>query len=104
MRPLRFVFRGARVQRAPSPSSLVEGTPARNCAKTFAPRDAPISIAPMPDAYQQLLDAAIAHLEELRATGRRFVAVSPAVLAGLSAQAPARGTIAAPISAPSVAP
>ncbi|HEY6168281.1 MAG TPA: uracil-DNA glycosylase [Verrucomicrobiae bacterium] len=58
----------------------------------------------MPDAYQQLLDAAIAHLEDLHATGRRFVAVSPAVLAGLSAPAPARGTIAAPIARAAVAP
>jgi uracil-DNA glycosylase family 4 len=42
----------------------------------------------MSDAYRQLLDATIAHLEELRATGRRFVGVAPETLTALSATAP----------------
>jgi len=43
----------------------------------------------MSDAYHQLLDAAIQHLEELKSRGVRFVTVAPENLAPL-AQAPAR--------------
>ena len=38
----------------------------------------------MSDSYHQLLDAAIQHLEELKARGVRFVPVSPESLAGLT--------------------
>ena len=38
----------------------------------------------MPDDYHQLLDATIQHLQELKNRGARFVAVSPASLAGLT--------------------
>ena len=44
----------------------------------------------MSDSYTSLLDAVIAHLDELKAEGGKFVSVSPAVLAAL----------AAPVSAP----
>src|SRR6266404_6166730 len=37
----------------------------------------------MPDAYQQLLEATIQHLEVLQARGVRFVSVSPQSLTGL---------------------
>ncbi|HEX3799063.1 MAG TPA: uracil-DNA glycosylase [Verrucomicrobiae bacterium] len=47
----------------------------------------------MSDAYHQLLDAAIQHVEELKARGVRYVTVSPESLAALS-QAPQK--IAAP--------
>jgi len=53
----------------------------------------------MSDAYYQLLDATIDHLEELKARGTRFVAVSPQTLAGLIARerpAPARKQPASP--------
>ena len=40
----------------------------------------------MPDAYRQLLDAAIEHLQELQADGVRSVAVSPETLAALDAR------------------
>jgi uracil-DNA glycosylase len=43
----------------------------------------------MPDAYHQLLDATIQHLEELKSRGVRFVTVAPENLAAL-AQVPAR--------------
>jgi uracil-DNA glycosylase len=39
----------------------------------------------MSDAYDQLLDAAIQHLQELKADGVRFVSVSPETLAALDA-------------------
>lgn len=38
----------------------------------------------MPDAYSQLLDATIQHLEALKARGVHFVSVSPRALAGLT--------------------
>ncbi len=41
-------------------------------------------MAQMSDAYQQLLEATIQHLEELKARGVRFVSVSPETMAGLS--------------------
>ena len=39
----------------------------------------------MPDAYRQLLDAAIEHLQELQSKGVRSVSVSPEALAALEA-------------------
>jgi DNA polymerase len=47
-----------------------------------------ITMKKMPDAYHQLLDATIQHLEELKSRGARFVSVAPENLAAL-AQAPA---------------
>ena len=38
----------------------------------------------MPDAYSQLLDATIQHLEALKARGVHFISVSPQALAGLT--------------------
>lgn len=63
----------------------------------------------MPDAYAQLLDATIQHLEKLKSRGVRFVAVPPGSLAALSsngrAQAAAsRGKRAVPTSSPRPAP
>ena len=43
----------------------------------------------MADLYQQLLDATLIHLRTLRTQGRRFVEVSPEVLAGLTTPSPA---------------
>ena len=43
----------------------------------------------MPDAFHQLLDATISHLEGLKSRGVRFVPVQPANLAALAAPAPA---------------
>jgi DNA polymerase len=45
-------------------------------------------MAAMSSAYDQLLDAAIQHLEELKARGVRFVPVSPETLAALSQPQP----------------
>jgi uracil-DNA glycosylase family 4 len=42
----------------------------------------------MPDAYNQLLDATIRHLRELKTRGVRFVAVSPEALASLGRSRP----------------
>ncbi len=53
----------------------------------------------MSNAYHQLLDVAIQHLQELKARGVRFVPVSPESLAGLTQpphQAPARNPLAPP--------
>jgi DNA polymerase len=50
-------------------------------------------MASMSDAYHQLLDAAIQHLQELKARGVQFIPVSPETLAALNQpqrQAPAR--------------
>lgn len=61
----------------------------------------------MSTAFDQLLDATIRHLESLRVSGVRFVAVSPETLAALtrSAVRPAAAEVkraaAAPVSAPS---
>jgi uracil-DNA glycosylase family 4 len=41
------------------------------------------SMAPMPDAYYQLLDATISYLESLKSRGVRFISVSPQSMAGL---------------------
>jgi uracil-DNA glycosylase len=62
----------------------------------------------MADGYQQLLDATIRHLEELRARGVRFVAASPEALTALRATPHAGGTkaparAAAPVSRPAPA-
>jgi len=65
----------------------------------------------MPDAYQQLLAATIARLQEMKETGTRFVRVSHETLASLGAPAPAPRppalqppaptlTIAAPVAEP----
>lgn len=57
----------------------------------------------MPDAYQQLLDATIEHLESLKEQGVRFVSVSPESLSALAqttAKVPARTAVAAPSPAP----
>lgn len=54
-----------------------------------------ITMQVMPDAYAQLLDATIRHLEELQSRGVRFVPVSRDTLVGLSKRPPAR-----PASAP----
>ena len=43
---------------------------------------------PMPTAYDQLLDATIQHLEDLKAHGVRFVSVSPESLGALAQPAP----------------
>lgn len=48
----------------------------------------------MSDAYHQLLDSAIQHLEELKSRGRRFVSVSAESLQEL--QRPSRGAVAIP--------
>lgn len=49
----------------------------------------------MSDGYQQLLDAAIRHLEEMKSKGARFVTVSEETLGALSASAP-RPAVPAP--------
>lgn len=51
----------------------------------------------MPDLFDQLLDAAIEHLEELRAGGARFVNVSPQALNGLR-QSAVKGAPAKPVA------
>src|ERR1035438_4669333 len=61
----------------------------------------------MPGAYQQLLDAAIQHLQGLKERGVQFVPVSPETLAALNQPqrtAPARSPAAPPASAPRPAP
>jgi uracil-DNA glycosylase family 4 len=45
-----------------------------------------VKMGRMPDAYRQLLDAAINHLQELQAQGVRSVSVSPETLAALDAK------------------
>ena len=57
----------------------------------------------MSDDYQQLLDATILHLEELKSRGVRFVPVTSASLSALSQTpqvAPVRKTFVAPASVP----
>jgi DNA polymerase len=57
----------------------------------------------MSGAYHQLLDAAIQHLQELKAHGVQFVPVEPETLAALNQQphrAPARSPLASPAPAP----
>ena len=43
----------------------------------------------MPDDYSRLLDAAIQHLQELKARGERFVSVSPEILTKIEQSRPA---------------
>jgi uracil-DNA glycosylase family 4 len=50
----------------------------------------------MPDAYRQLLDATIQHLEALKHRGTRFVSVTPESLSALT-QAPPRAVLQAPV-------
>jgi DNA polymerase len=60
-------------------------------------------MAAMSDAYHQLLDGAIQHLQELQASGVRFVSLSPETLAALRQPrpaAPASIPYAPPASAP----
>lgn len=60
----------------------------------------------MADLYQQLLDATLIHLRALRTQGRRFVEVSPEVLAGLTSPVPAgpdRASVARPPASKPVA-
>jgi DNA polymerase len=54
-------------------------------------------IAVMSGAYNQLLDAAIQHLQELKECGVRFVALSPESLAGLSQARPAAPVRSVPV-------
>jgi DNA polymerase len=54
----------------------------------------------MPDAYHQLLDATIGHLENLKSRGVRFVSVTPATLAGLGQPAPKTAVAPVPVAAP----
>jgi len=57
----------------------------------------------MANAYHQLLEATIQHLEELKARGVRFVSVSPQTLAGLDqvrGVAPARNPLGPPARGP----
>jgi uracil-DNA glycosylase family 4 len=62
----------------------------------------------MSDAYHQLLDATIQHLETLQARGKRFVTVKPESLAAVTAPqakaAPIAPRIVAPTPTPIVAP
>jgi len=51
----------------------------------------------MSGAYNQLLDAAIQHLQELKERGVRFVALSPETLAGLSQARPAAPVRSVPV-------
>ena len=53
----------------------------------------------MSDSYTSLLDAVIAHLEELKADGSKFVSVGPEVLAELAAPVSKTPTAAAPAAA-----
>lgn len=57
----------------------------------------------MSDPYTSLLDAAIAHLDELKADGGKFVSVSPEVLAALNAPVPRALTPAASPTGPASA-
>lgn len=58
----------------------------------------------MPDAYTQLLDAAIQHLEMLKSRGARFVAVSPAALGLISSGREPRRAAAGLARTPPAAP
>jgi uracil-DNA glycosylase len=65
------------------------------------------TIALMSGAYHQLLDAAIQHLEELKAQGVQFVPVTPETLAALTPSrrlAHTREQVTPPASTPSPAP
>ena len=61
----------------------------------------------MSGAYEQLLDAAIQHLQELKGRGVQFVPVAPETLAGLNQSrkvAPVRSRMTQPVPAPRPAP
>jgi uracil-DNA glycosylase len=60
-------------------------------------------MAAMSDAYDQLLDGTIQHLQDLKDRGVRFVSVSPETLAGLSQARPPAPTRSPPVS-PAPAP
>ncbi len=67
-------------------------------SKKFSRKVVPASYdAAMPDAYGQLLDATIQHLENLKSRGVRHVAVSPETLRSLAQPIP---KISAPVSTP----
>jgi uracil-DNA glycosylase family 4 len=53
-------------------------------------------MGPMADHYEQLLDATIQHLEDLKSQGVRHVAVSPETLRALSQPAPAEPKMSMP--------
>src|SRR4051812_10837615 len=61
---------------------------ARRCNLIGANGESEIIITRMADKYHQLLDAAVLHLEGLKARGARFVSVSPEILAKLSKTQP----------------
>jgi uracil-DNA glycosylase len=64
-------------------------------------------MASMSGAYDQLLDAAIQHLQELKARGVQFVPVAPETLAALNQSrrlAPVQSRTTQPVSAPRPAP
>jgi DNA polymerase len=64
-------------------------------------------MASMPDPYHQLLDAAIQHLQELKARGVQFVPVAPETLVELKQSrrlAPVRSRTTQPVPAPRAAP
>ena len=66
----------------------------------------PIRMPAMPTAYDQLLDAAIRHLEDLQAHGVRHVAVSPETLRALAqplARAVSQTPVQKPVASPGVA-
>src|SRR5208337_2957182 len=72
----------ARAERAPRPARA-------DCEQLiFVLPRAIVTMSSMPDAYEQLLDAAIQHLETLKAAGVRHVPVSPETLASLTQPAP----------------
>jgi uracil-DNA glycosylase family 4 len=56
----------------------------------------------MPGEYDQLLEATIEHLQQLKARGSRFVTVDNAVLKALTAPAPAAGRPAAMVPSPAL--
>lgn len=53
-------------------------------------------IPSMSDDYQQLLDSTVAHLEELKSRGVRFVLASPGALASLNQVPPAKRAVVPP--------
>jgi uracil-DNA glycosylase len=72
-----------------------------------APGGSRITMGWMSGAYEQLLDAAIQHLEELKERGVQFVPVAAETLAALNRPqrpAQARSQTAAPVAAPRPAP
>ena len=82
----------------PSPLCKCRGWKNLSCIGIAAAR-----VPLMSSAYDQLLDAAIQHLQELKASGVRFVPVSPQTLAALKQPpraAPVRSSAPAPAAAP----